>query len=76
VNQQEDKPTVQKFLLTKKLGLPVLLDTAGDAGKKYMANAIPETVVVGKDGIIKKVFIGFGGDETPLKQAIEEEMKK
>jgi thiol-disulfide isomerase/thioredoxin/outer membrane lipoprotein-sorting protein len=76
LNQQEEKATVQKFLLTQKLDLPVLLDSAGDAGKKYMANAIPETVVVGKDGIIKKVFVGFGGDETPLKQAIEAEMKK
>jgi peroxiredoxin len=74
VNQQESKPDVQKFITSKQLGMPVLLDTDGETGKKYLANAIPETVVIGKDGVIKKVFIGFGGEE-PLKQAIDAAMK-
>jgi thiol-disulfide isomerase/thioredoxin/outer membrane lipoprotein-sorting protein len=75
VNLQEAKPLVQKFIVSKKLTLPVLLDTDGATGKKYLANAIPETVIIGKDGLVKKVFVGFGGDE-PLRTAIDAEMKK
>jgi hypothetical protein len=52
-----------------------LLDADGATGKKYMANAIPETVIIGKDGTVKKVFVGFGGDEA-LRAAIDAEMKK
>ncbi len=75
VNLQEPKPQVQKFIVSKKLTLPVLLDADGATGKKYLANAIPETVIIGKDGVVKKVFVGFGGDE-PLRAAIDAEMKK
>ena len=74
VNLEEPKATVQKFIVTQKLTLPVLLDADGATGKKYMANAIPETVIVGKDGNVKKVFVGFGGDEA-LRAAIDAEMK-
>ena len=75
VNLEESKPLVQKFIVSKKLTLPVLLDTDGATGKKYLANAIPETVIIGKDGVVKKVFVGFGSDE-PLRTAIDTEMKK
>ena len=58
------------------LDLPVLLDTTGEVGRSYIANAIPLTVVVGKDGVVKKVFVGAGPD-TPkqIEAVIEEELK-
>jgi thiol-disulfide isomerase/thioredoxin len=76
VNSAEPKEDVEKFIASKKLTLPVLLDSDGATGNKYMANAIPETVVIGKDGVVKKVFIGFSGDEDPLHKAIEAELAK
>jgi peroxiredoxin/outer membrane lipoprotein-sorting protein len=75
VNLQETKPQVQKFLIAQKLTLPVLLDSDGATGKKYLANAIPETVIIGKDGIVKKVIIGFGGGD-PVREAVDAELKK
>jgi len=75
VNLEEPKAMVQKFIIAHKLSLPVLLDTDGATGKKYLASAIPETVVIGKDGVIKKVIVGFGGPE-PLREAVDAEMKK
>jgi peroxiredoxin/outer membrane lipoprotein-sorting protein len=75
INLEEPKAAVQKFIVSKKLTLPVLLDTDGSIAKKYLANAIPETVIIAKDGNVKKVFVGFGGDE-PLRHAIEEELKR
>jgi thiol-disulfide isomerase/thioredoxin len=59
VNVAEDKPTVQAFIEKTKLAVPVLLDTDGSVAQKFDANAIPETVLIGKDGKIRKIFIGF-----------------
>ncbi|HWE03247.1 MAG TPA: TlpA disulfide reductase family protein [Tepidisphaeraceae bacterium] len=78
VNQQEDKGKVQAFVDKTKLAVPVLLDLEGKTGGDYKANAIPETVVVGKDGKIVKVFVGFDADSMPeeLKKVVEAAMKK
>lgn len=75
VNLQEEKEAVKAFVEKKKWTLPVLLDSQGDVGKQYGADAIPETVIVGKDGTVKKVFIGAGPDsEEQIKAVVAKEM--
>jgi peroxiredoxin len=78
VNLEEDKDAVKKFIDTTKLTSPVLLDSTGATAQAYGASAIPQTVVVGKDGKIAKVFVGFNPNESPatLKAAVEAAMKK
>ena len=73
VNMQETADKVGPFVKRKGWSLPVLLDTAGTVGKAYQADAIPETVVVGKDGVVKKVFVG-SGHEDGIKAAVEREL--
>jgi thiol-disulfide isomerase/thioredoxin len=70
VNLQEDKETIDAFVKQTKLGLPVLLDLQGETGQAYGANAIPETVIIGKDGKVKKVMIGLHPEEE-LAKAID-----
>jgi peroxiredoxin/outer membrane lipoprotein-sorting protein len=74
VNMREEKSTVQDFVSRTGLSIPVLLNQSDDIGDRYGVEGIPETVVIGKDGVVKKVFVG-GGIEEPLKAAIEEAMK-
>jgi peroxiredoxin/outer membrane lipoprotein-sorting protein len=62
IDDAEDKQTVKGFVDETKLAVPVLLDTDGAIAAKYGAEAIPETVVIGKDGKIRKVFVGFSPD--------------
>lgn len=78
VDQQEEKDKVQAFVKETKLGVPVLLDSDGDMSEKYKVDGIPETIVIGKDGKVKKVFVGFNPDESPktLKAVVEEAMKQ
>lgn len=76
VNLQEGKKQVQQFLADKALALPVLLDSDGAVAKKYGVSGIPQTVVIGKDGTIRKVIVGFGGDDAPLQEAIESALKE
>ena len=65
VNVAEEKEKVQAFMTAKKLTIPVLLDSEGKVGEAYKANAIPQTVVIGKDGNVRKVIIG-GGQEKAI----------
>lgn len=76
VNQREGRDKIEPFLKSKKLSLPVLLDANADVGKAYGVRGIPTTVLIGKDGVIRKVMVGFdpNADEA-IKQVFEEELK-
>lgn len=77
VNMQEDAADVQKFVTEKGLSLPVLLETKGDVAEKYKVEGIPETVVIGRDGSVKQVFVGTGPDtETRLRKTVEDALKE
>lgn len=76
VNQQEDKATVEEFMKTHQFTLVALLDPEGKSGEAYKAQAIPQTVIIGKDGVVKKVLIGAGPDtEQQIRDAIAESLK-
>jgi peroxiredoxin/outer membrane lipoprotein-sorting protein len=64
VNLQEDRAKVEAFLKAHQLNLPVLLDPEGSMADKYHITAIPETVVIGKDGVVKNIFIGNTSQST------------
>ena len=74
VDCQEDQATVQSFVTKKGWKLPVILDSDGAASLKYSADAIPETVVIGKDGKIKQIFVG-GNNEKAIIELVGQEMK-
>jgi peroxiredoxin len=77
VSVDQDKQKVPPFVTDKKLTFTVLLDNEEQkAAEKYGVQGIPQTVVIGKDGKVAKVFVGFGpGSEGMLKKAVEEAMK-
>jgi len=74
VNQQESADDIKSFLGGKKFSLSVVLDPDGAAGGRYNVEGIPQTVIIGKDGVIKKIFVGF--DEQGITQAIDNALEK
>jgi len=70
VNEQEDADTVKKFIDDKKLTLPVLLDSDGKVFDSFNGEAIPLTVIVGKDGKVRKGYLGMGY-EKEIRQELE-----
>jgi thiol-disulfide isomerase/thioredoxin len=74
VNQGEDKELVQGFMKSKKLTVPVLLDDDSKVGNKYKAQAIPETVLSGQDGVVRAVFVGSGSEEG-IRKAVEDALR-
>lgn len=63
VNQGETLPIVEGFLEARKwTDLPVALDFDLKVSRNYEVDAIPHTVVVGKDGNIAWVHTGYSKD--------------
>jgi len=60
INLQESVEQIRPVLERKDLNLTVALDIDGVAASRYEAKAIPQLVVVGKDGLIKSLYVGGG----------------
>jgi thiol-disulfide isomerase/thioredoxin len=73
VNLGEEADVIRPVLERLGLNPTVLLDIDGVAAELYQAAAIPQTVVVDREGVIRRVFIGGGSQiEAPLREALEE----
>ena len=73
VNQREAREKIEPFLKSKQLSLPVLLDSNGDVGKAYGVRGIPTTVLIDKEGVIKKVMVGFAPNSAEVLKGLIEE---
>jgi peroxiredoxin len=72
VNLQETADQIKTMLERHKLTMAVALDSDGIVANKYKAVAIPQTVVVNRDGTIARLFVGGGPHfEDQLRQAVK-----
>ena len=72
VNLGDSKDEIAKFLETSKINPTVAFDPEGKVGELFKVKGIPQTVIIGKDGIIKSVKVGAGDDiENEIKKEIE-----
>jgi peroxiredoxin len=60
VNLQEGPEQIKAMLERHKLNMAVALDRDGAIADKYGANAIPQTVIINRDGTVARLFIGGG----------------
>jgi thiol-disulfide isomerase/thioredoxin len=65
VNDREDAPTAAKFLADSKYNFTVPMDAKGTAMDAYGVHGIPTTVIIGRDGIVKNVFVGYSEEVGP-----------
>jgi peroxiredoxin len=73
VNLEEQPEQIKAMLERHKLRVPVVLDRDGVVAAKYAVTAIPQTVVIDRDGKLARLFVG-GGKKTAesLRKALEE----
>jgi thiol-disulfide isomerase/thioredoxin len=71
VNEEEDPQMIRTFLELKRLSLTVPLDREGRVGRLYGVDGIPQTVLIGRDGTVQAVHVGFIPD---LKERLAEEL--
>ena len=60
INLQESAEQIRPVLERKEMNITVALDIDGVAASRYEAKAIPQLVVVDKDGTVKSLFVGGG----------------
>lgn len=73
VDQGETADQINKYLKSVEFKPDVILDPKRTAGKMYKLNGIPQTVLIGKDGTVQAVHIGFSSD---LKEELSEQLGK
>lgn len=77
VNLQETPDKIKSTLERLKLDPAVALDIDGVVATRYAATAIPQTVIVDRDGNVARLFVGGGSDfadqlRTALKDVVGE----
>jgi thiol-disulfide isomerase/thioredoxin len=60
VNLEEPAKTITNMLERHKLKLTVAMDIDGVAAGKYEATAIPQTVIIDREGKVARLFVGGG----------------
>lgn len=60
VNLRETDDEIRAFLKKENLNVTVALDKSGQVAQLYKADAIPQTVIIGKDGTVQVVHVGIG----------------
>jgi peroxiredoxin len=60
VNDQETTDTVNKFLAENHYTFTVPMDSDEAVKKSFQVGGIPTVVVIGRDQVIKQVFVGYG----------------
>ncbi|WP_018660492.1 thiol-disulfide oxidoreductase ResA [Heyndrickxia acidiproducens] len=58
VHVKDTKFLVDAFVKQYGLNFPVLIDKTGDVQTAYNIDPLPTTVLIGPDGIVKKIVIG------------------
>lgn len=72
VNLKEDAETIRAFLQEEPIDAPVVMDTDGAAALAYRVEAIPHTVIIGRDGIVEAVHVGASeGMEAKLRKQLD-----
>ena len=74
VNCVEDKDTVDAFVKDNGYTFPIAYDENGEINNCYPTQGIPYTLVVGKDGEIKNIYLGAESEDVQYqlyKEAID-----
>jgi len=72
VNTGETEQEVRAFLEKAEVKPEVMLDPTGAVADLFKTDAIPQTVIVGKDGIIQIVHVGYSSLESLEKKLGEQ----
>jgi peroxiredoxin len=74
LNQKEQKDPVKSFVDKKGWSIPVLLDSDGAVAGSFKVTGIPQTVIIGKDGTVKQIYVG-SGHEKEIAASVAKEMQ-
>lgn len=59
VNMQESEAKVKDFIQSVEISYPILLDSTAKVGKQFQVMALPDTLFIDRDGILRFHHIGI-----------------
>lgn len=68
VNSMEDTISVAQFVADNGYTFPIAFDAEGAVSMKYPTDGIPYTLVIGRDGTVKNIYLGARDAETQYKE--------
>ena len=72
VNIEQTSAEVRALLDRLKISPVVVLDSDGAVARAYHAEAIPQTVIIDRDGKVKQVIVGGGGtSEAKIRESLD-----
>jgi len=77
VDDPDTEPQIRDFVKQYGLTFQILHDTTGQDGvisQAYQTTGYPETIIVGRDGLIRKKLIGASNWNSPLNRALVERL--
>src|SRR5215213_6477038 len=73
INKEETKEKVESFLEKNQYTFTVPMDVDHKFGETYFVHGLPVTILIGRDGRVHSVFIGYGPKtEAKLAEALKD----
>lgn len=72
VDDSSSAQLVRDFVKQYGLTFQILYDPSGRTGQIYQTTGIPETIIIGRDGLIRKKLIGASDWNSPANRALIE----
>lgn len=69
INVDENTADARGFLSSNPVDYLMTFDTTGECPAAYTVKAMPSSYLIGKDGKIRKVFLGFRDEEKSIIEA-------
>jgi len=76
VNAKETKDKIEPFLKQNNYTFVVPMDSDGQAMDAYKVDGIPTTVVIGRDGKVRAVTVGWDGSGKAVDDAVDAALKE
>ncbi|MBN2212247.1 MAG: redoxin domain-containing protein [Sedimentisphaerales bacterium] len=68
ISDRDTNEQIHEFLQQNQIQLPVAIGHDPEIGQKYRVSGIPQTVIIGKNGIIQDVHVGLAPNMAELLQ--------
>lgn len=72
VNQGEPREYVREFVTRRQYAFGVVIDEAGSIGASFGIKAIPTTVLIDKNGVVRWLHVGLIPDDKQLRNLIQQ----
>jgi peroxiredoxin len=76
IDEAGKKDEIRKFVAERGLTFEVLHDSLGTVQAAYQTTGVPETFVIGRDGVIRRKFIGPDDWNSPANRALIDQLLK